>query len=144
MNETPKLSPADTRHIRTLTRAYAVRFKVDNVLAKLIDDWNRFVAAVENGYTYSIFEYTNELGGRNIIEQILTQISPTGRVEIQRMVEPLDSRFMNATRMLQQPLRRMPKGNPGWWYYRVPRILNDELSQDLVAEGVTWGSNVED
>jgi hypothetical protein len=130
-----KLMSDDINTISRLTEAFARRFHTDHVLVKLISDWMLFVEQVETGYPSSIYEYTNELGGRNILESILQTVSSQGKLLISEAVLPIDKRFLSATTSLTRPIRQLPGREEHWWYYRVPKKLPEELSQDLISEG---------
>ncbi len=45
-------------------------------LGSLLQDWQRFVTAVERGYDDSIYEYTNDLSVRDRLERVVAGASP--------------------------------------------------------------------
>ena len=108
---------------------------VDEQLAK----WTRFVAQVETGYRDLYEEYTNALGGRDVLEDALSLVSPEGRKRIHPLIQPWDERFANATRLTEHPIsatRHATAWQPRrWWWYRLPRAPAPELERTLQALG---------
>lgn len=103
-------------------------------LNELIGDWASLVTAIERGYDDSIYEYTNDLGVRDQLEDLI-QAAPSGlRAKIQGAVAPLDARFTTATEQAARPLSAASGQLPAWWH-RVPARRTGELADDLDALG---------
>jgi hypothetical protein len=104
-------------------------FKI--TLSSLTERWVRFVKAVEAGYDDSIYEYTNDLGVRNLLENVISACPPPLRIRLTAVLDVWDGRFLNATERLSRPLTQRRDENPGWWWFRVPLRLGFELQKDL-------------
>lgn len=52
---------------------------------------------VESGYEFTIYDYLNDLGLRDDIQEMLEVLSPEGRLQVALLVEPIDRRFKQAT-----------------------------------------------
>jgi hypothetical protein len=99
-------------------------------LNELVRQWTDFVHAVERGYDDSIYEYTNDLSVRDILQRLLTAASPALRAKLERALAPVDERFTAATEESAQPLGTAD----GSWWRRVPKRRVGELADDLSAE----------
>jgi hypothetical protein len=51
------------------------------------------------------------------------------------MIAPLDSRLRAVTRELASPIPFAGSQATGWWWFRVPVVLSDELAADLFGNG---------
>ena len=100
-------------------------------LTYLLERWVQFVKAVEKGYEDSIYEYANDLGVRDRLEDVINGCLPPLRVRLTDMLNDWDGRFLNATAQLPTSLVQRKGDSPGWWWYRVPLILSLELQKDI-------------
>jgi len=100
-------------------------------LGSLLQDWKRFVTAVERGYDDSIYEYTNDLSVRDRLERVLAGASPGLRAQLERALAADDARFEAATGEAARPLGAT---YTTWWWRRVPLRLGGELAEDLRAQ----------
>jgi len=91
-----------------------------------VEAWSQLVDAVEVGYTMTIDDYTNDLAVREWLERVQPMLTPMFRASLAARLSPFDERFRTAT---VEPQTRMPGAGPGWWY-RLPRLLIDELAED--------------
>lgn len=100
------------------------RHVVEGGLPGLIDRYRKFVAEVERGYEFSIFDYRNDLDGRAIIELI-------GAGD---QVRDLDARLEH---MLTAREKRVWESAPGepFWDFGYPRNARGDLLRDLQSEG---------
>jgi hypothetical protein len=97
-----------------------------------VDAWAELVSSVEVGYGMTIDDYTNDLAVREWLEQVRALVTVRIADSMAARLAPLDQRFREAT---VAPLRRMPGAGDGWWY-RLPRVLVDELRDDAVRMGL--------
>jgi hypothetical protein len=111
---------------------HAVSFTIE----RLLDKWSRFVTEVENGYELSVYDYTNDLAVRDLIMEVAASIPERLRLILLREVEPWDDRFRIATRRSSLPVAPGITRSSGTWWWRVPRLLCDELRKDLESEGL--------
>jgi hypothetical protein len=102
-------------------------------LDSYIREWEAFVGEIEKGYDLTIFDYTNDLATRDILQTILHLLSEPGRVMLEGVLEPLDRRFLTTTREIKEPLRGEDRS---FWWVRIPKVLVGELKGDLESEGL--------
>jgi hypothetical protein len=100
----------------------------EDSLGSLLQDWRRFIAAVERGYDDSIYEYTNDLSVRDRLERVIAGASPGLREQLEGTLAADDKRFEAATEEAARPLGVT---YTTWWWQRVPRRRVGELAQDL-------------
>jgi hypothetical protein len=106
-------------------------------LTQLLHKWSHFVAQVERGYEASIYEYTNDLSTRDLLEEIILQAPQTLHDKFIEAVQPWDQRFEKVTWKAKHPVLPVVEGNvPCQWWFRVPKHLGKELKADLHAEGI--------
>jgi len=72
--------------------------------------WCSFVERVERGYSDSIYEYTNDLSSRDLLEELLAKAPESAKAKLTRFI------------------------HPSWWF-GVPRIVGGELEADLHSQG---------
>jgi hypothetical protein len=106
-------------------------------LDSLVEIWKNFVHEVEEGYPGSIYDYTNDLSTRDILQIIIDQCSSPIREKILSVISNWDSQFIKATWELDRPLLPSKKDkNQKWWWFRVPTKPGYELGNDLKLEGI--------
>jgi hypothetical protein len=135
-------SPETIAEVETLYRDNPgldrIHSKGWKTLERDLQAWEEFVKRTDTGYNSSIYDYTNELSRRSSIEKTNQFISKAASEEITNYVITLDRAFLAATDKVQVPL--LPSlGNepePGWWWYRIPKILLPELKDDLRSRGL--------
>ena len=101
----------------------------EHSLGALLRRWSAFVTQVERGYDESIYEYTNDLSVRDVLDRALNGAGPTLRAKLEGALAADDRRFEAAT---QESARPLGKTESRWWR-RVPRRLVGELAEDLAA-----------
>lgn len=105
-------------------------------LESLIDGWAHLVQDIEKGYSLSIYDYTNDLSVRDILDSVIDKLPKELAVEVGKCLKEWDDRFLDATRSVQSPIMpTLPKGK-GWRWFRVPKKLLGELREDLLSEGI--------
>ncbi|HUP62969.1 MAG TPA: hypothetical protein VNA69_21430 [Thermoanaerobaculia bacterium] len=105
-------------------------------LEGLAELWKSFVREVEQGYSMSIYDYTNDLSIRDILDDVLTRVPLGVQQELKAELESWDDRYRLATKPAVVPILPGPDvvQNPRWW--RIPRVLTGELRDDFVSEGI--------
>ena len=110
--------------------------KTTTTLERLVHRWSRFIEEIERGYKLSIYDYTNDLCVRDILDDLIELVPESLREEILTELSPWDDRYRLATKPSTVPL--LPGedviGRARW--HRVPRVLDGELKDDLISEGV--------
>ena len=122
--------------LNSITEMFSIRAK--HAKGKAFDEfmgqWYGFIISVEKGYTLSIYDYTNDLSLRDLIDELEGQIPESLRKKVISVVDPWDKRFENETNILQQPIHR--KKDSPWWWYRIPKKLIGELEEDIKSSGL--------
>jgi hypothetical protein len=137
MASLPDLSPAESEVVTRVLRDMAGMRHADAglTLDKVSQDWMRFVAAVESGYDDCIYEYTNDLSLRDILQELSDLLPDALQQKLTRWLQPWDERFRHATQPSQRPLRQ-EVGRPRWWWSRIPMRMGRQLEDDFRSEGI--------
>ena len=99
--------------------------------AQLLEQWEQFVEACEDGYDDNIYEFENDrtvrdLWGRILHSSSLREFREVG--ELRAAVAAIDERFRRACR---DDVQLGKEGDP-WWRRCVPRNAEGELADDLL------------
>jgi hypothetical protein len=131
---------SDTKDFVVRFRQVVVRqgWKPDVSPVQVIERWKQLVELVEEGYPDNIYEYSNDLAIRDLIETLLhdEQLREFEQLAWFRdQVRGLDTRF--AAVLAPDPVDSTP-GTP-WWRARVPAHAGAELAGDIKS---TYGRTV--
>jgi hypothetical protein len=74
------LSEKDKSALGDILKYLSVRTHRSVSLQQLTADWDRFVSHVEEGYSDSIYEYTNDLSIRDLLEKLINGESTIGKI----------------------------------------------------------------
>jgi hypothetical protein len=96
-------------------------------LSDLLRKWKRFVVETEEGYQLSICDFTHDLWMRDLLEQVKEAVPVRLRQELDAEIEPWDKRFLLATEPSVRPIE--PVDGAREWWFRIPRISGQELSE---------------
>jgi hypothetical protein len=126
-----EFSPEEDEFLESVmaTLSNAAQFRI--TFTYLLEKWAQFVKTVELGCDDSIYEYTNDLGVRDLLEDVLNGCPPPLRVSLTDVLYDWDTRFLNATEQWPTSWVQRKGDSPGWWWFRVPLILSLELQNDL-------------
>lgn len=107
-------------------------------VAEMVNAWAGLVGAVERGYAYDIYEYTNDLYCRNWLHEAWLLLHDhvvqlwTPRIQV------LDDRFGAATvaddGLALDQFHKVPHPDL-WWWRRHPRVLTGDLGRSLRSAG---------
>ena len=126
------LDAADRQALDNVLSKLSERGQRVFTLDKLILDWQVFVANVERGYGRSIYEYTNDLTVRDMLDEIANEATANVARLIATRVGRFDERYRDATLPRSTPLLREPAGvRNRWWWSRAPKRVVGELARDL-------------
>ncbi len=103
------------------------RAKHSITLEHLFAEWEKFVKEVEDGYELTIYDYTNDLTIRGLIQEIIEGVPHAGDA-IEKAVQGLDERFTEATHPEPSMARWARRVS---WLDRLPKKLVDELAEDV-------------
>lgn len=98
--------------------------------AQLVEQWDSFVTACEEGYDDTIYEFTNERSVRDLLEAALTNrgLQRYGELDdLRRSVAAIDARFRAACR---DDAEIEARDSP-WWHRCVPTKAGGQLAEDL-------------
>jgi len=132
MNNAFPLSPDEARFVEAILAPLSARAKHQLTLDHLLQRWNMFVNQVAQGYHDSIYEYTNDLGTRDTLENVLQQVPQPLHDRLNGVLHSIDRRFIDRTTSIQ---RSLGTSQYPWWF-RIPKNLSDELRSDLRSEGI--------
>src|SRR5215469_12338648 len=104
MNINFQLSANEARIVESILAPLSARARYPLSLERLLQRWSNFVAEVANGYEDSIYEYTNDLSTRDILEAVVQQAPPPLRDRLSEVLHPIDRRFIDATNAVQRSL----------------------------------------
>ena len=131
-SETFELSQEEEKSLDPIVTALSDRAGHCITLAYLLDRWVWFVEVVERGYDDSIYEYTNDVSVRDLLESVIDACPAPLRNRLMDRLGEWDGRFLKATAPWPKPLLSQEgSGRPGWWWVRVPLRSGDELEKDL-------------
>ena len=119
---------------RQLQQVVLSSFGEERSAASLLTAWSSFVDECEQGYSWDVSEYRNELGVRAQIELIVVAKSLNGFGEHQQFldnVESVDSRF----RANAHPTWTFSFGQ-AWWEKAVPENGVGESAEGYLQYGV--------
>jgi hypothetical protein len=119
-------SAEDYDSVRTAVGAMTAAGWRETTLNEAVGRWEQLVASVEDGYSMTVDDYTNDLAVREWLERVLAMLTPGMQASLARRLAPLDDRFLLAT---VEPKHRMPGAGSEWWY-RLPKVLVAELAED--------------
>jgi hypothetical protein len=102
-------------------------------LGAMLRRWSDFVTQVERGYEASIYEYTNDLSVRDLLERVIAGAGPGLRAKLEAEAAEDDRRFEAATEESARPLGKF--ADPPWWWRRAPVRRVGELADDLESLG---------
>ena len=101
--------------------------------------WKWLVEKVESGYQDDYWEYTLRLERRDMLEDVVSMVSPSSQARLHEEIRPWDRRFEAATRPSTRRIFAGPR-HPWiplrWWYYRVARRFGRAMAQLLHEHGL--------
>ena len=115
---------------------------VEGGLVGLANKWEVIVGSIEEGYTFGLDDYLNDMDLRDTIFAALAVAMPDERASIDARIDALDARLRAATLpspcLWGEDVEEDDGLDPGreWWYYVRPAKLNDELADELGAWGL--------
>jgi hypothetical protein len=129
------LSPAEELELELLLASMSRKANYSITLSSLLDNWENFVSEVEEGYNDSIYEYTNDLSARNLLQLLVENSSLAFRNKLIGVLQGLDERFKQATEESNYLVLNIQKKSQGWWWFRIPIKMGPELKNDFQIEG---------
>lgn len=129
------LEPEEQTAVAVLEARFSDRARYPITLDSLLTEWDHFVCEVEQGYPLDVYEYTNDLSTRDLIDELLASISKSAQKKLVKYVRPVDERFKRATLPDEgSRLSRFIRPWEGWWWQRIPEKLVGTLASDLAPD----------
>lgn len=109
----------------------ASRWRTVSTPTQLLEHWNAFVAACEEGYADTIYDYENERSVRDLLESalqdpVLKRYEET--VALRDSVLEIDARFRAACRDDVE----LGGTDAPWWRRSVPKKAEGDFAEDLM------------
>lgn len=104
----------------------------------LLSNWEKIVLCVVAGYGFTIWDYTNDLSVRVILQDIIDRVSPAVAEKISSVIQDLDREFIDATEPIFQPLQNVtdtPTDVERMLYFRKPKKLEEEMKAAIERMG---------
>ena len=130
-----KLSEEESISLNKILAKYSENANYSITLDLLLDKWQSFVFQVESGYSDSIYEYQNDLSTRTILQEIINKLGEPLGMKLSDELRSWDERFMGATLKASKPLHPDLDIEKHPWISRLPKVITDELRDDLLVEG---------
>jgi len=111
---------------------------ISNGLRGLVENWERVVALVEQGYPLGLDDYLNDMDGRQLLENAL-EVAPVELREaflerIRRADERIRQQLVPAGRCLWGQIVADEEGwrdYREWWYFHRPKQAGPQLTAEL-------------
>ena len=95
---------------------------------KLINEWSCLVASMEQGYKFTIYDYTNDLSVRGAIQAILSSGFKLPQ-ELYAQLNVADEKFKRCVEWVTYPLIKNAVAAE-FWYYGIPLNATAEMITD--------------
>jgi|SRR5581483_4242869 len=137
INELPDFDANERIELELILETMSHARKRQVNLDYLLMGWQRFVKHIERGYSSSIYDYTNDLSKRRLLQRVLdANISNRLKLKLTNLVRQIDDQFIALTRTIDEPIPGTKPEAEEWWYYRVPLNAGSELQKDLAEFGL--------
>jgi hypothetical protein len=138
MRRLPNLGESDSIELKRALEEVSktIGREGDLSLERLIDRWSSFVRDVEDGYAFSIYDYTNDLSVRDILDSLASRVPESIKIQIANELKEADDRFTRATRQVSASILNGVSSALGDRWVRIPKKLMEELRSDLESDGI--------
>jgi hypothetical protein len=107
-------------------------------VAGLLENWEKVVAAVRQGYPLGLDDYLNDMDGRQLLEETLAVLAEGERQEYRERLEQNDI----VMRSLVKPTDHCLWGDrtaqkegwtreKNWWYFSIPLHADSDLLSEV-------------
>ncbi|MEP6574693.1 MAG: hypothetical protein ABJD11_18475 [Gemmatimonadota bacterium] len=125
--------------VRDLLRRQGAPYSViANGLRGLVENWERVVSMVLDGYPLTLDDYLNDMDGRQLLENALDVTPDEVRESVISRVRDADMRIrmslVPAGRCLWGRIVAEDEGwreDRNWWYFERPRAPGPTLAEEL-------------
>jgi len=136
------LYDSERNELRDIVAAVSDARDTSIKFGELTAQWQKAVLACKKGYASSLNDYTNDLGARLIIQEIIDMASRGLKAKLQKEVEEMDKLFSAVTQELPADLLTLNEKRDGYkysLYSRIPTKLVGALKDDLEEIGFSAG-----
>jgi hypothetical protein len=125
-DENAQLQEAIRHHVAS---SQSPSFSVDGQLNK----WQGLVNKIRNGYPLGVYDYTNELSSRNVLEDFAQHLSGSLEIKVRNVMKAIDEAFLDETEESSIILAGTAESSAKlpWWWHRMPKKLEGELKEDI-------------
>lgn len=99
----------------------------------MLEKWSCLVDEIVEGYVLTIYDYTNDLTTRQLLQDIGDSLQGALAERFGAAIGTIDERFLAATEPALSPLYKQSASM--FWIQRVPRVRVGELRDDLLTFG---------
>jgi hypothetical protein len=124
-----KITEDEDRLTASLLEAKRARAKS---IAELLSGWEQLVGEIERGYRLTVYDYTNDLGTRDLLNYLCRNVPTELCQRIEAVLEKADDRFRGATVEFPRGVLARSADPDRWWYFRKPTIMAGELKEDFL------------
>ena len=125
------LTSEESHALKSILASLSERAHRAMTLNDLFQKWTLFAQKVQRGYDDSIYEYSNDLSVRDLLEEIMTKGPPSLREKLASQIQTSDAQFLEATKPVQKSPFSTRQRTPPWWEGRIPKKITGELKEDL-------------
>jgi hypothetical protein len=111
---------------------------IERGLAGLIEDWEKVVASIGQGYASGLDDYLNDLDVRQLLGETMQVVSEGERQKFQERLKKADARMRSLTKPIPRCLwgEKVAKEEgwsreKNWWYYAQPLRADQELLEEI-------------
>ncbi|KAA3645667.1 MAG: hypothetical protein DWQ07_12060 [Chloroflexi bacterium] len=120
----------DQQKITLALQEFSAAAKFEQTLERLFNGWCQLAISVEEGYKLSIFDYTNDLSERFLLQEIKIQLTKGGQDLFDLSLRPHDEHFKSVTKKTRKPIHG-EYDESFWWYYRVPKVMPPDFEASV-------------
>lgn len=134
------LTKQEAEQIEELLVFIKDRLSYSSNLERILQNWLRVTEEVKKGYHNYIYEYINDIDNRHVIQDILDIVKDPLKQKLDEIVKDIDKIFIDNTVRVNDPLVdydfALKDPEKYFWYFRIPKILTEELKIDLDETGI--------
>ena len=97
------------------------------------EKWRAFIDRINRGYELTIYDYTNDLSARDILQRFIDSLPANFAQRALEYIQPDDESFRKVTQETRLALIGTESSSEklAWWWHRLPKNLTGELKEDV-------------
>jgi hypothetical protein len=106
-------------------------------LGEYMNKWRELAIRVRSGYPLGIYDYTNELSSRDILQEFVECLPRDVKEKVEKAIAEVDEIFKEETSITSVALAGPTESTNTrpWWWNRIPKKLEGELKEDIQSLG---------